>query len=407
MLAIRAVQVSKIYKIFERPFDFLLEKIDGRSRHRPFQALNEVSIDISHGKCIGLLGRNGAGKSTFLKIIARTLSPTSGHVDIEGRISAILELGTGFNPQYSGYDNIVLGGLSLGMSRDEIVKKVDSIVDFSGLREVIHQPFRTYSSGMQSRLTFSTAISIDPEILIVDEALATGDIAFVEKCLNRIEEIVRSGSTVLLVSHNPNLITRFADRAVWLDSGKVIMDEDAETVSQSYQARMYQPSDSSVSASIGDQQIVVSDLNFVGESTDGETFKLGKPFALEISVHSKIKSETMNIGLQICRGDGQVVWTATNNIHLDSQFLRKKEKIAILPGNSVFKISLGPLNLNPGRYYVNIGIEPYPDPATVQQYHHWAPRFRKFRVIREDRGATNAAIDFPSKWTLLESEILS
>ncbi len=227
--------LSKTFKIYLRPLDMVTELFTRKKRHTDFAALDDVSIEVKRGEVLGVIGRNGAGKSTLLKIITGTLDASSGTVKVRGKVSAILELGTGFDPERTGRENIHLGGMCLGMSRGEIDRKEIAIIKFSELEEFIDRPFKTYSSGMQARLTFAVATAVDADVLIIDEALAAGDAIFVQKCLKRIKEICTSGTTVLFVSHSLHMIEDLCSQAVWLTNGKVFMEGAVDKVCKAYQ----------------------------------------------------------------------------------------------------------------------------------------------------------------------------
>jgi len=220
-IAIHVANLSKEFKIYSHPSDMFFEMLTGKPRYKPFWALQDVSFDVYRGQVVGLLGRNGAGKSTLLKIISGTLDKTSGEVEMHGRISSILELGTGFSGEYTGRENIYLGGLMVGLSHEEIKEKEDWIIEFSELRDFIDQPFKTYSTGMQARLTFSTAVCVDPDILIVDEALSVGDARFARKSFAKIEDFRNAGQTILLVSHDTNQVASICDHAIILENGRI------------------------------------------------------------------------------------------------------------------------------------------------------------------------------------------
>jgi ABC-type polysaccharide/polyol phosphate transport system ATPase subunit len=238
--AVRLDNVSKCYKLYDRPFHFLKEALTGSPCHRDKHVLRDISIDIRCGEIVGIIGRNGAGKSTLLKIVAGTLAPTRGTVTVNGRVSAILELGTGFNPNYSGRDNVILSALMRGMSEEAIRRKFDSVVSFAGMEDVIDEPFHTYSSGMQARLAFAAAISVEADVLIIDEALAAGDMRFASRSLRRVREICQSGVTALFVSHTPYHVMQLCTRAIWMEGGRIRMDGEPIEVVRAYEYEMHE-----------------------------------------------------------------------------------------------------------------------------------------------------------------------
>ena len=217
--AIRVKHLEKMYKLYNKPSDRLRETLGLRVPVKEHYALKDVSFDVKRGETVGIIGTNGSGKSTILKIITGVLNPTKGEVEVDGRISALLELGAGFNMEYSGIENVYLNGTMMGFSREEIDARLQDILDFADIGDFVYQPVKSYSSGMFVRLAFAVAINIDPEILIVDEALSVGDVFFQAKCYRKFEEFKAQGRTILFVSHDLSSIARYCDRVILLNKG--------------------------------------------------------------------------------------------------------------------------------------------------------------------------------------------
>jgi lipopolysaccharide transport system ATP-binding protein len=226
--------LSKRYHLYPSARARLMELLTGRNRHQEHWALNTLNLTVDKGEAVGVVGNNGAGKSTLLKLVTGTLSPSTGRVDFSGRLTAILELGTGFHPEFTGRENLFYAGTLLGIPRQEISDRYNDIVDFSELGEAIDQPIKTYSTGMVVRLAFSLMTMVNPDILIIDEALAVGDRNFQKKCIDRMMEIKQSGTTILFCSHSMHHITQFCDRAIWLDSGELRYVGEANEVVDRY-----------------------------------------------------------------------------------------------------------------------------------------------------------------------------
>ena len=225
-IAIQVKDLNKIYKLYDKPMDRLKESLglSHKKRYKEHYALRGVSMDIRQGETVGIIGTNGSGKSTILKIITGVLNPTSGSVEVDGRISALLELGAGFNQEYNGIENIYLNGTMIGFSREEIDAKLDGILEFADIGDYVYQPVKTYSSGMFVRLAFAVAINIDPEILIVDEALSVGDVFFQAKCYHKFEEFKKMGKTILFVSHDLSSVSKYCDRVILLNKGEKLAE---------------------------------------------------------------------------------------------------------------------------------------------------------------------------------------
>lgn len=240
-IAISLENIGKVYKLYSRPLHRVLEalipSLEGRY-HREFHALNNICFKIDKGQTVGIIGKNGSGKSTLLQIICSILKPTAGNLTVDGRISALLELGAGFNPEFSGRENVFLNGSILGVTRKEMEKCLDDVLAFADIGTFIDQPVKTYSSGMYVRLAFAVAINVQPDILIVDEALSVGDTAFQAKCFAKFKEFQENGVTILFVTHSMDLVTRYCDNAILLEDGHIVSSGAAKDVVDEYNRRI-------------------------------------------------------------------------------------------------------------------------------------------------------------------------
>lgn len=260
-IAVRVSGLSKVYHIYDRPRDRLWQMLSRGKRqfYREFWALRDVSFEIKRGENFGIVGHNGSGKSTLLQIISGTLTPTTGQATAFGKVAALLELGSGFNPEFTGRENVMLYGQILGMSAEEIAGKYDSIVQFSEIGDFIDQPLKTYSSGMYVRLAFSVAIHVDPDILIVDEALSVGDAFFQAKCMTVMKKLMDRGTTLLFVSHDASAVKTLCKRALLLDHGHMEMVGDADEVIEAYYASYVKRRQGTVASEQLDSTLVLGD----------------------------------------------------------------------------------------------------------------------------------------------------
>ncbi|SEP77304.1 ABC transporter ATP-binding protein [Nitrosomonas ureae] len=240
--AINVVKLSKCYQLYQHPRDRLKQFLwphrwwGSRQYYRELWALNDIDLTIMPGEVVGIVGQNGSGKSTLLQLVCGTSTPTYGEVQVNGRIAALLELGAGFNPEFTGRENVMMSAAIMGLNQVEIAERIEQIIDFSGVRDFIDQPVKTYSSGMYVRLAFSVAINVDPDILIIDEALSVGDGAFARKSFTRIMQMRDAGKTILFCSHSLFQVESLCARAIWLNKGKMILDGESAQVVSAYQS---------------------------------------------------------------------------------------------------------------------------------------------------------------------------
>ena len=300
--------ITKIYNLYNKPSDRLKEALFSRkSRHTEFAALNDVSFDVCKGEILGIIGKNGSGKSTILKIITNVLTPTSGECIVKGKIAALLELGAGFNMEYTGIENIYLNGQMIGFSKEEMDKKLQDIIDFADIGEHIFQPVKTYSSGMFARLAFSVAISVDPDILIVDEALSVGDVFFQNKCYRRFEEFRDKGKTILFVTHDMGSVIRYCNRCVLLNAGKKVGEGKPQEMVDLYKRIMVgqwnenEEKTSTIENSIDSTNINVNRLwkEQISTNPDMEVYGDGRAEIIDFGIFS----DSGNIGNNVYKGD--------------------------------------------------------------------------------------------------------
>ena len=348
--------ISKVYKLYDNPKDRLLDalKLTRKQKYKEYRALDDISFCVHKGETVGLIGTNGAGKSTLLKIITGVLTQTSGEVEVHGKISALLELGAGFNGEYTGIENIYLNGQMMGYTREQMDERIQSIIDFAGIGDFINQPVKTYSSGMFARLAFAVSINVEPDILIVDEALSVGDTRFQVKCIDKMRELQESGTTILFVTHAIEQIKRFCTRAIWIKNGEVVEDGEASQVVDLYDNFM----------KYGERKIekVDNDEEFkVPESSDylaviqkvtinKNMFKSFEKLEVEITydVYDE-HMEDLQVGVAFYSLDRKI-YVFGPNTNLD------KFEVPQEPGRHVVKYIVPGITLISGDYTVDVGI---------------------------------------------------
>jgi ABC-type polysaccharide/polyol phosphate transport system ATPase subunit len=308
-IAIKVDNLTKVYHLFDDPVARLKEALHPlrKKYHRDFFALNDLTFEVKKGETVGIVGKNGSGKSTLLKILTGVLTPSKGHYMTQGRILALLELGAGFNPELTGIENIYFNGILLGADRNEIDHKLDAILEFADIGEFVHQPVKTYSSGMYVRLAFAIIANMDADVLIIDEALSVGDVAFRNKCMERIKKMRERGATLLFVSHDLSTLQMICDRAIWLDKGEVKGDGDPISICQNYHAYMTGEDLASEKVLLPQQDTGMAKFEkFYFDWNFGQKpiFRTGQDLKFNFSLRALKPLERVMLGISIYRADG-------------------------------------------------------------------------------------------------------
>jgi ABC-type polysaccharide/polyol phosphate transport system ATPase subunit len=407
---VAVIQVDKVTKIYRRyahrhQFATLKSALLGGTLARDlrpdqtFAAVRDVSFQVPAGCTYGVIGRNGSGKSTVLKLVAGITKPTEGHVRVDGRISALIELGAGFHPEISGRENVFINGIMLGLTKREIAKRFDEIVEFADLREFIDAPVKTYSSGMYVRLGFAVAVHVDPDVLLIDEVLAVGDEAFTHKCLDKFAEFRRRGKTILLVTHSLSLVERFCDEALWLDGGVAKSHGDPRRVVAEYISDVAKSEDLQIAADDakaqqsvapapaaeppseerppdmfqategrwGSRDVEITDVTFVGEAGQpGHMFESGGRVEVRMKVHASKPTADFVFGVGLFTAEGVLIFGTNTGI--------ERYEPRELAGDAEVRLVLDRLDLVEGTYKVDVAV--HTTDGFAYDYHRLLHSFR-------------------------------
>jgi homopolymeric O-antigen transport system ATP-binding protein len=375
---IAAHSIYKRFKLYRSPADRLKEIVTRRQYHTDFDALKDVSFSVADGETLGIIGQNGAGKSTLLKILNGILLPDSGTVSIDGKVTGLLELGTGFNAEMTGIENIYMNGTLLGMTRGEIDRKKDEIIEFTELGGFIYEQLKTYSSGMVMRLAFAIAIHADPKCFVVDEALSVGDAHFQQKCMNRIKEFRKSGGSIIFVSHDMNAVKILCDRAILLNQGSVVEEGSPENVVNNYNflVSKLQDNNSRISMldtekpSYGTFEASIRNVSVIGEESRTCVIRSGENAIITIEVEPVRDIDGVTIGILLRDKYGQDIFGTNTYHHKLALNLRKG-----MTSTCVFRLRM---DLGPGKYTVTAATHSHDTHA--DDCFHWVDSAAEFEV---------------------------
>lgn len=349
-VAIRVKDLTKKYKLYQKRSERLANAFGKEKNIKEFYALKGVSFEISKGECVGIIGHNGAGKSTLLKLLTGVAFPTSGEIEINGRLASMLELGSGFNPELTGIENIYFNGSLNGLTKEEIDGKLKDILEFADIGNFIEQPVKNYSSGMFARLAFAVAINVDPDILIVDEILSVGDVGFQVKCMEKFNEFKKKGKTILYVSHGLGTVKKFCDRAIWLQKGEVVDDGNSVIVVERYYNLNFNPAN--IEQLKDHKSDIINSIVVKSNTKNVEYFE-----KLDLEVEYDLISNDLkdpNIVLEFRKTDYEPGTTRGNDQFVCG--INSKDNIKNIPFNlgvNKLKVSLNKVNLVAGVYYID------------------------------------------------------
>lgn len=357
--AIEVRNLKKKFRVYYDKGNSLKEKAIFRKRNKYEErwVLRGIDLDIKKGEAIGLIGHNGCGKSTTLKLLTKIIYPDEGTIEMDGRVSSLIELGAGFHPDMSGKENIYINASIFGLTQKEIDKRIQEIISFSELEEFIDNPVRTYSSGMYMRLAFAVAINVDADILLIDEILAVGDSNFQAKCFNKLREIKKNGTTIVIVSHSLGQIEQICDRSIWIQDGKIRLEGDPRSIHSEYLEFMgnkkqdkTEPKEQELKKRFGSGEVKVTKITTLDcEGKEKKNFKTGDSIIFRIDYKVIEKVEETIIGISIFRNDGVLCYGSHTKID------RIKEKINLEKDGQLF-IKFPKVNLLKGEYYIDLSI---------------------------------------------------
>ena len=398
------IRVEKVGKRFvqydtHRPVtlkEAFLRRFHGAGTAKSFWALREVSLEVGKGEIVGIIGRNGAGKSTLLRLVGGVGTPDTGNILVTGRVVGLLDLGTGFHPELTGRENTLLSGIIAGLTREEIVQRFDDIIEFAELEAFVDSPLRTYSTGMQLRLAFAVGVHTSPEVLLVDEVLAVGDMAFQRKCIEKILSFREQGCAILIVSHDTKQLKTLCDRVLWLKGGQIVSEGKPQHVVTQYESAMmtetqrrstrsFTPGDTRTEARLGSMEMHITDVKLIdARGTLVEELASGAPLDVEIAYSPQERIESPIFSVTISDDEGRICLdTNTENLALPA-----------VTGSGVIRARFERLDLSGGQYYVDVGAYST-DWSHVYDY-HWHLYPLSITASGNDKGVLNA----PHTWEL-------